>query len=926
MAWHDATCAKLDLEWEDSQPGCRRCVRKAPKLAPIHPISPPAPPPDTPRSQLICTWPPSLFSQAPSGHSGGSELLTCLLANIDEWAGTASPRPLRTALQSEQQSLLQQPLSRSGPGSLFQGIYSRLTDADSIRLLRLHGSGDTNYPICGTLEIHRLRDPCRPIFEAFSYTWADYKGDSSLCETIFLGPQYDVLPVTTNCSAALRRFRTVADRLIWVDAICINQFDLKERGHQVSLMRNIYTSAARVLTYLGKFDHVVDISLVLPQNNNQLCGETSPSSTFDSRVMLRTPYFSRIWVIQELMLSKTASVTLGDHTMHLDDLLSNINTLPFAAGSGLPTNWLQHFGQKGTTRDIFSLLVATKNCHCGDLRDRVYGLMGLVTDDEAEQLLIDYNISVQQLYTGLAMHWFASVERRLRPTPLEILKLALLPRTTPFLPSWAPDWAPQLYTDVILGCAPSASFTIHFDTTQVQRSSGLNWPGSMNPYPLGWMLDEHSWQRNQFDLAKSISASLSNSSRTPESLFPWHKLAKLAGWSPDVPIKLLPRSGALAIDAVHILSTSMGNVELTDIHGKLLHGLQVADLGELGLEKRSLQDHDIELCFLPSWGVAVALKKHSDTIYSLQGLSRIVSAPSYGPMPPSYESLMDIYKHMEVLESKIVEHWLMDSFYHGVCAGSAYGNTRIRGYWSRHFPLASIACQASDTAFNLLHGEVHHRSIIAAMMKIREEVLSFLAENRASTEVAFSDESYKKPGKRYTEYFDDKMLVARIKNAQATRQIAVSSAQEMCAYLWDIVEGHQNICKQYKPLQLALNDVQGEGPGRLRPFMWTVLKGPPSFSFPLLVNAETRDYLETIARSEGQVHPITQVSIVQRALELLSNLTINPKSTLEQNFNILWIYVLTMEMVARIRGVLQQRLVLKAIQDKMRYGRKIYIV
>lgn len=42
--------------------------------------------------------------------------------------------------------------------------------------------------------------------------------------------------------------------LIWVDALCINQDDLAERGSQISIMNLIYQSAQKVLVWLGEAD------------------------------------------------------------------------------------------------------------------------------------------------------------------------------------------------------------------------------------------------------------------------------------------------------------------------------------------------------------------------------------------------------------------------------------------------------------------------------------------------------------------------------------------------------------------------------------------------------------------------------------------------------------------------------------------------
>lgn len=61
------------------------------------------------------------------------------------------------------------------------------------------------------------------------------------------------LSVTRNLHAALLRLRDPAlDRILWVDAICINQQDLKERAEQVQFMAMVYVCASRVLVWLGE--------------------------------------------------------------------------------------------------------------------------------------------------------------------------------------------------------------------------------------------------------------------------------------------------------------------------------------------------------------------------------------------------------------------------------------------------------------------------------------------------------------------------------------------------------------------------------------------------------------------------------------------------------------------------------------------------
>jgi hypothetical protein len=89
------------------------------------------------------------------------------------------------------------------------------------------------------------------VYEALSYTWATENGECKRSSHIKCDGTK--LFVTKNCRLALRYLRKEdASRLLWVDAICINQKDDKERGHQVGMMRDVYSKATEVLVWLGE--------------------------------------------------------------------------------------------------------------------------------------------------------------------------------------------------------------------------------------------------------------------------------------------------------------------------------------------------------------------------------------------------------------------------------------------------------------------------------------------------------------------------------------------------------------------------------------------------------------------------------------------------------------------------------------------------
>lgn len=88
-----------------------------------------------------------------------------------------------------------------------------------------------------------------PKYEALSYTW----GDISDTIDIKVGPNGEQdLAVTKSLSQALRylRYETEA-RVMWIDAICVDQKNFTERSSQVQRMADIYTLAERVIIWLG---------------------------------------------------------------------------------------------------------------------------------------------------------------------------------------------------------------------------------------------------------------------------------------------------------------------------------------------------------------------------------------------------------------------------------------------------------------------------------------------------------------------------------------------------------------------------------------------------------------------------------------------------------------------------------------------------
>src|SRR6187549_3375093 len=121
--------------------------------------------------------------------------------------------------------------------------YEAFSASNSIRLLRLF-PGKADDPLESCLEsfvMDRI-----PEYEAISYVW----GDAIHAERIMVNRRGVYVTVNLyNALLAVRREHTT--RLLWADAICINQQDDDEKGCQVGLMGTIFSRAKCVLAWLG---------------------------------------------------------------------------------------------------------------------------------------------------------------------------------------------------------------------------------------------------------------------------------------------------------------------------------------------------------------------------------------------------------------------------------------------------------------------------------------------------------------------------------------------------------------------------------------------------------------------------------------------------------------------------------------------------
>jgi len=210
--------------------------------------------------------------------------------------------------------------------------YAPLVGDRQIRLLYLH-PGEGTQPLAADL-VHASLDERAGQFESLSYVWGSGHKTRILLITDSSGAIRKLL-IGAALHAALQRIRLPTTvRVLWADAVCINQADNLEKAAQVNMMGDVYAMAARTLAYLGPTadgsNMVLDLLEKIARNSPALSGFNL--RTVDQQVLgevaglppdhdpvwdaLRKfwarPWFRRVWVIQEFVRAPDVRIICGD--------------------------------------------------------------------------------------------------------------------------------------------------------------------------------------------------------------------------------------------------------------------------------------------------------------------------------------------------------------------------------------------------------------------------------------------------------------------------------------------------------------------------------------------------------------------------------------------------------------------------------------
>ncbi|KAH6714047.1 heterokaryon incompatibility protein-domain-containing protein, partial [Leptodontidium sp. MPI-SDFR-AT-0119] len=320
----------------------------------------------------------------------------------------------------------------------------------TIRLLHIHSKlhVDDSRIQCSLVKVS-LNDS--PAYKALSYAWGE---PDELGLKIWLNGK--LKDVRRNLWNALRvlRLRVEGDRVIWIDALCINQEDVEERNYQVGLMSYVYSEVKLVIAWLGMpyelgigtkqelveyvaaadlelltstlafelLDEIVDC--VEPHWFEYFRSDNRPSFCRDKFldnpdfhehwrelvILFSAPYWKRLWTFQEVLLSVRLEIWLGKSHCAWESWKRIYTDLKSSFIMRSPPQSRPITITKSTSEIVTALfdniamehfrgvLYFSQRSYCLEPRDKVYGLVGLLDRWVQNTITVDYSRSLFQLF------------------------------------------------------------------------------------------------------------------------------------------------------------------------------------------------------------------------------------------------------------------------------------------------------------------------------------------------------------------------------------------------------------------------------------------------------------------------------------------------------------------------------------------------
>lgn len=318
-------------------------------------------------------------------------------------------------------------------------------------------------------------DQHAPPFTAVSYCWGRAEHD----HVIYMG--LSAIKVTKTVEEVLRGVVAHGARFVWIDQVCIDQSNTQERNNQLALMSFIYSRADHVLVYLGQAGQHTSLAVDFAEHyRGRLRGQNVPEtdiaqvSTAESVAfvaskkplslpnaevlrhvalglvdLLSRPFFTRLWIVQEVVLANNVETVCGSRHFRWDiirlacllftrrpelaSLLKSFVHIDCDFSTMHKASRLVKEHGNHIDRDLWSLLEKCSGLATSEPKDKIYAVLGLAkrTPDMPKP---DYARSVGEVYLDFA-RYFVRIGLGIKVIDAAIANDR---QEEPGYPSWAP--------------------------------------------------------------------------------------------------------------------------------------------------------------------------------------------------------------------------------------------------------------------------------------------------------------------------------------------------------------------------------------------------------------------------------------------------------------------------------------------------------
>ncbi|KAI0536538.1 hypothetical protein GGR58DRAFT_514502 [Xylaria digitata] len=309
------------------------------------------------------------------------------------------------------------------------------------------------------------------IFRAISYVWG---ADPSEINPYYLFTPQGTVLLNFSLRSALKALRKGSTISVWADGICINQKNPREKALQISMLGEIFQAAEQVTAWLGHaYNGSEDAMRVLSQirpasRDYPPRADTAESAKMSKHVpgkvpdlgevtwkhinsLLRRPWFTRVWITQELVLPRRVVLLCGELELDWDQFFEalticegesnrvsrqtpeDIQLLPDAGPAyalGLARNRQKKEGKRFSLLKWFEIF---EHAEASIEVDKLFAFLGLAHDSDGEEFMPDYESTLEEVVRRYAKGLI------LQDQVMGLLYRAGISKSYEFC-SWIPRW------------------------------------------------------------------------------------------------------------------------------------------------------------------------------------------------------------------------------------------------------------------------------------------------------------------------------------------------------------------------------------------------------------------------------------------------------------------------------------------------------